>query len=62
MNAGADQIVDQVTDATVVFVDIVDFTEYTASVPPKDSLGLLRDLFRRFDTVVQNYDLEKIKD
>lgn len=61
MNGGADQIVDQVTDATVVFVDIVDFTEYTASVPPEESLGLLRDLFRRFDAVIQEYDLEKIK-
>ncbi|PUB10908.1 ammonium transporter [Yoonia sediminilitoris] len=61
MNGGADQIVDQVTDATVVFVDIVDFTEYTASVPPEESLGLLRDLFRRFDGVIQEYDLEKIK-
>ncbi|SIS95254.1 ammonium transporter, Amt family [Roseivivax lentus] len=61
MNGGADQIVDQVTDATVVFVDIVDFTEYTASVPPEESLGLLRDLFRRFDAVIQKYDLEKIK-
>jgi Amt family ammonium transporter len=61
MNGGSDQIVDQVTDATVVFIDIVDFTEYTASVPPEVSLGLLRDLFRRFDAVVRKFDLEKIK-
>lgn len=61
MNGGDDQIVDQVTDATVVFIDIVDFTEYTASVAPEVSLQLLRDLFKRFDIVVKKYDLEKIK-
>ncbi|OSQ51344.1 ammonium transporter [Marivita geojedonensis] len=61
INGGAEQIVDQVTDATVVFVDIVDFTEYSASVPPEESIALLRDLFGKFDTVIQHYDLEKIK-
>lgn len=61
MNDGSSQIVDQITDATVVFVDIVDFTEYAGSVPPEDSIALLRDLFGKFDEVITDYDLEKIK-
>ncbi|WP_295315467.1 ammonium transporter [Roseobacter sp.] len=61
MNEGADQIVDQVTDATVVFVDIVDFTEYSSRVSPEASITLLRNLFGRYDTVIQRYELEKIK-
>jgi Amt family ammonium transporter len=61
MNSGADQIVDQVADATVVFIDIVDFTEFASSVSPEESITLLRDLFGKFDEVIQHYDLEKIK-
>ncbi len=61
LNAGDAQIVDQVTDATVVFVDIVDFTEFAATVPPEQSIGLLRDLFGRYDEVIRRFDLEKIK-
>ncbi|MGA9411038.1 MAG: ammonium transporter, partial [Roseobacter sp.] len=61
MNAGDNQIVDQVADATVVFVDIVDFTRFAATVPADQSMMLLRDLFARYDAVIERYDLEKIK-
>ncbi|MEM6728558.1 MAG: adenylate/guanylate cyclase domain-containing protein [Pseudomonadota bacterium] len=61
MTAGEEQIVDQIADATVVFVDIVDFTAYSASVPPAESMALLEDLFGRYDEVIRAYDLEKIK-
>ena len=61
MNAGDAQIVDQVADATVVFVDIVDFTKFSAAVPPEESIALLKDLFSRYDEVIRRYDLEKIK-
>ncbi|MEM1343908.1 MAG: ammonium transporter [Pseudomonadota bacterium] len=61
INDGEQRIVDQVTDATVVFVDVVDFTAYAMSVPPEDSIDLLKRLFERFDKVVCDYELEKIK-
>ena len=61
MNAGDSQIVDQVADATVVFIDIVDFTKFAGSVPADQSMVLLRDLFGRYDRVIARYDLEKIK-
>ena len=61
MNDGEDKIVDQVTDATVVFVDVVDFTEYAVSVPPEESIDLLKKLFGSYDKVIAEYGLEKIK-
>ncbi len=61
MNSGEDQIVDQFTDATVVFVDLVDFTAFSMEVPPTESMRLLRDLFGRYDEVITRYGLEKIK-
>ena len=61
MNEGDSQIVDQVADATVVFVDIVDFTKFSAMVPPEESMGLLKTLFGRYDAVIRRYELEKIK-
>jgi len=61
MNDGEDRIVDQVTDATVVFADIVDFTTYAMEHPPEESVGLLKDLFGRYDEIMGRYGLEKIK-
>jgi class 3 adenylate cyclase len=61
MNAGDSQIVDQLADATVAFVDIVDFTKFSGTVPAEESMLLLRDLFSRYDQVIERYELEKIK-
>lgn len=61
MNLGESQIVDQFADATVVFVDVVDFTSYSMEVPASESMKLLQDLFGRYDNVVDRYGVEKIK-
>lgn len=61
MSDGEEKIVDQVTDATVVFVDIVDFTAFAMEHPPETSVTLLKDLFGRYDEVMHRYNLEKIK-
>ncbi len=61
MNEGEEKIVDQVRDATVVFVDVVDFTSYAMSVPAEESIELLKRLFASYDKVMANYELEKIK-
>ncbi len=61
INEGEDQIVDQFSDASVVFADVVGFTEYSMEHEPSASMELLRDLFSRFDNVIEGYDLEKIK-
>jgi len=46
---------------TVLFADLVDFTPYTASKPPGEVIGFLNELFSRFDQLVENYGVEKIK-
>lgn len=61
MRAGENEIVDQVSDATVVFVVIVDFTSYTMEVNPSESISLLRALFGSYEKVIKDYGLEKIK-
>ncbi|MEM1373005.1 MAG: ammonium transporter [Pseudomonadota bacterium] len=61
INEGEQKIVDQVRDATVVFVDVVDFTSYAMSVPAEESIDLLKRLFGSYDKVIADYELEKIK-
>ncbi len=61
MHGGENQIVDQFTDATVVFVDIVDFTTFSMGAPPQASMDLLKSLFDQYDSVIKRYELEKIK-
>lgn len=47
--------------ATVLFCDITGFTPFAASKPPETVVGMLNDLFSRFDAVVQQFDVVKIK-
>lgn len=61
INSGEEEIVDQFSDATVVFVDVVGFTDFSMENDPVHSVQLLRDLFSRFDEVIARYELEKIK-
>ncbi len=61
MTEGEDQIVDQVADATVVFIDLVGFMEFSSESSPKEMMTLLNDLFGRYDRIIQSYNLEKIK-
>lgn len=61
MNDGEKQIVDQFADATVVFIDLVDFTVLCMNQSPQESLTLLRKLFGEYDKVVSRFGLEKIK-
>ena len=61
MTAGEEQIVDQIADASVVFIDIVDFTSFASSVSPQESMALLDNLFGRYDEVIRQFGLEKIK-
>jgi len=61
MTEGEEQIVDQVADATVVFVDLVGFNGLSATMSPKELMTLLNDLFARYDKIIRSYNLEKIK-
>ena len=46
---------------TVLFADIVSFTEFAAAVPPQDLVSLLNRIISDFDRLTEQYGLEKIK-
>lgn len=47
--------------ATVLFADIVGFTQLSAQISPGDLVIFLNRLFSTFDTLAERYGLEKIK-
>jgi guanylate cyclase len=54
-------IADAFDSATVLFADIVGFTAYASAQPPEDVVGVLNDLFSRFDRIAERHGIEKIK-
>lgn len=47
--------------ASVLFADIVGFTQLSAILKPDEMVGLLNDIFSHFDSLVEKYNLEKIR-
>jgi class 3 adenylate cyclase len=56
-----DTIADGFTDVTVLFADIVGFTTLSSRMPPSRIVGMLDELFCKFDDLVSDLGLEKIK-
>jgi class 3 adenylate cyclase len=54
-------IVDQFAEVSVVFADIVGFTPLAATRTPEETVGILNDLFSRFDAAAAMTGVEKIK-
>jgi class 3 adenylate cyclase len=54
-------IADKYDDASVLFADIVGFTERASSTAPVDLVRFLDRLYTAFDALVDKYGLEKIK-
>ncbi|MEB3215714.1 MAG: adenylate/guanylate cyclase domain-containing protein [Nostocales cyanobacterium 94392] len=54
-------IADGYNDATVMFADIVGFTNLSSRIPPHSLVNLLNQIFSRFDLIAESYKLEKIK-
>jgi guanylate cyclase len=48
-------------EATVLFADIVDFTQMSSSMKPEETVAWLNDLFSQFDGLSDRFGLEKIK-
>lgn len=46
---------------TVLFADLVGFTHFASTVAPDDVVALLNDIFSRFDALVDQHGVEKIK-
>ncbi|MBX9980638.1 MAG: adenylate/guanylate cyclase domain-containing protein [Mycobacterium gordonae] len=54
-------IADKYDEASVLFADIVGFTERASSTPPADLVRFLDRLYSAFDELVDKHGLEKIK-
>ena len=61
LKLGEKIIADGFSEATVLFADIVSFTELSAKVPPVKLVCLLNEIFSEFDGLAEKYGLEKIK-
>ncbi len=54
-------IADSFAEVTVLFADIVGFTQFATQIPPTELVALLNEIFSRFDLLAEKYNLEKIK-
>ncbi|HSI14404.1 MAG TPA: adenylate/guanylate cyclase domain-containing protein [Chthoniobacter sp.] len=61
LQAGEGLIADHFPEATVLFADIVGFTELSADITPQAVVALLNKIFSAFDQLAEDYGLEKIK-
>ena len=61
LKSGQKGIADGFAEVTVLFADIVGFTELSARMPPEDLVRVLNEVFSRFDELAERHGLEKIK-
>ena len=61
LNAGEELIADRFEEVTVLFSDLVGFTEISAQMGPSEVVGDLNRVFSRFDSLVDEYGVEKVK-
>ena len=59
--AGEAPIADRFADASLLFADVVGFTALSARMDSAELVGVLGDLFSRFDAITAAFGLEKIK-
>lgn len=61
LKEGEETIADDYESASIMFIDIVNFTPVSASSTPKEMVLLLGKLFSRFDELVEKHNAEKIE-
>jgi guanylate cyclase len=61
LKAATGSIADHFDSVSVIFADVVNFTPLARRLPPAEVVGILDELFSRFDTLVERHGLEKIK-
>jgi guanylate cyclase len=54
-------IADHYTEASILFADMVGFTPLSARLAPVEMVELLNEAFSYFDSLVDKYDVEKIR-
>ena len=61
LKAGETTIADAFPDVTVLFADLVGFTELSTQIPATQLVSLLNDIFSIFDLLAEQLHLEKLK-
>jgi adenylate cyclase len=61
MRDGEIVIADYVAEVTILFCDLVGFTEFSQTVPAKQTLDFLYRIFSAFDRLAAEHGVEKIK-
>ncbi|MEM7183737.1 MAG: adenylate/guanylate cyclase domain-containing protein [Spirochaetota bacterium] len=62
LKSGENVIADNIPDATVLFADIAGFTQMSSKIEsPGKLVHILNSIFTEFDSIAENYSLEKIK-
>jgi PAS domain S-box-containing protein len=54
-------IADNFNEVTIMFADLVNFTQMASQTPPTELVRLLNEIFSIFDDLTQKHGLEKIK-
>lgn len=58
---GEEDIAEEFTQASIMFADIVNFTQLTESLGAKKIVNILNELFESFDNLTEIYKVEKVK-
>ncbi|MEM9542832.1 MAG: adenylate/guanylate cyclase domain-containing protein [Cyanobacteria bacterium P01_E01_bin.42] len=61
LKAGQETIAESFSEATVLFADLVGFTSLASRIPPVELVNILNEIFSAFDSLAEQYGLEKIK-
>jgi class 3 adenylate cyclase/HAMP domain-containing protein len=61
LKKGESQIAETFPEVTVLFADIVGFTQLSAKLSPRQLVSMLNDIFGKFDELAVQFKLEKIK-
>ncbi len=54
-------IADSYECASILFADIVNFTPWSAELPPAEMVEMLNEIFSYFDSLLERYGVEKIR-
>lgn len=58
---GEQPIADHFDEASVIFIDIADFTKLSSKSTPQKMVNMLNEIFTHFDRIAAKHGLEKIK-
>lgn len=60
-NPQTTSLADALPQVSVLFADLVSFTQHAEAIPPAELVEILDAVFRRFDALADQLDMEKIK-